>query len=114
MANNLRSIWDADPDAAPKERSNYSDDIVGRFRSGRLIKLGTKETPEALNEWRVTTGDPTVADKIAELMGGEPEEWETDKEDNLQIRVGADRHRAGRRGRLVQAVHARCRHDPPL
>lgn len=85
MANNLASIWDADPDAAPKERSSFADDIVGRFRSGRLIRLGTKETPESLNEWRVTTGDPTVAAKIAELLGGEPESWETEKEDNLQV-----------------------------
>jgi hypothetical protein len=89
MANNLASIWDADPDAAPRERPKFSDDIVGRFRSGRLIKLGTKETPESLNEWRVTTGDPTVAAKIAELLGGEVESWETDKEDNLQILTDA-------------------------
>ncbi|MFE0326305.1 hypothetical protein ACFW08_05750 [Streptomyces sp. NPDC058960] len=89
MANHLKSIWDADPDAAPKERSSFADDIVGRFRSGRMIKLGTKETPESLNEWRVTTGDPTVADKIAELFGGEPESWETDREDNLQVLTDA-------------------------
>lgn len=89
MANNLKSIWDADPDAAPRERPKFSDDIVGRFRSGRLIKLGTKETPESLNEWRVTTGDPTVAAKIAELLGGEVESWETEKEDNLQILTDA-------------------------
>jgi hypothetical protein len=89
MANNLRSIWDADPDAAPRERPKFSDDIVGRFRSGRLIKLGTKETPESLNEWRVTTGDPVVAAKIAELLGGEVESWETEKEDNLQILTDA-------------------------
>jgi hypothetical protein len=83
--NNLARIWDADPDAAPKERSTYADDVVGRFRAGRLIRVGGKEIPEALNEWRVTSGDPVVGDRIAELMGGEPEEWETDKEDNLQV-----------------------------
>lgn len=89
MANNLRKIWDADPDAAPRERPSFSDDVVGRFRSGRLVKLGGKETPESLNEWRVTTGDPVVADKIAALLGGESEEWETEKEDNLQILTDA-------------------------
>ncbi|WP_432157790.1 hypothetical protein [Streptomyces sp. bgisy153] len=89
MANNLRNIWDADPDAAPKERSSFSDDFAGRFRSGRLVKIGGKEQPESLNEWRVTTGDPTVAAKIAELLGGEVEEWETDNEDNLQILTDA-------------------------
>ncbi|MDX2575923.1 hypothetical protein PV332_10565 [Streptomyces scabiei] len=85
MANNLRKIWDADPDAAPRERTSFADDVVGRFRSGRLVKMGGKDVPESLNEWRVTTGDPVVAARIAALMGGESEEWETDKEDNLQI-----------------------------
>lgn len=85
MANNLAAIWAADPDAAPKDAPSFSDDIVGRFRSGRLVKTGRTETPESLNEWRVTTGDPTVAAKIAELLGGEPEAWETDNEDNLQV-----------------------------
>lgn len=89
MANNLANIWDADPDAAPKERPSFADDIAGRFRSGRLVKMGTKETPESLNEWRVTTGDPTVAAKIAELLGGVVEEWDTEKEDNLQILTDA-------------------------
>lgn len=82
MANNLRSIFETDPDAKPKPRNqNFSDDYVGRFRSGRLVG----KQPESLNEWRVTTGDPAVADIIAKLMGGDVEEWETDKEDNLQV-----------------------------
>jgi hypothetical protein len=85
MANNLRKIWDADPDAAPRERQSFADDVVGRFRSGRMVSMGGKDVPESLNEWRVTTGDPVVAAKIAELLGGTPESWETDKEDNLQI-----------------------------
>ncbi|MGW6949016.1 recombination directionality factor [Streptomyces xanthophaeus] len=85
MTNHLKRIWDTDPDAAPKERSSFSDDTVGRFRSGRLVLVNGKETPESLNEWRVTTGDPVVAGRIAELMGGTPESWETDKEDNLQV-----------------------------
>ncbi|MGW1268173.1 recombination directionality factor [Streptomyces sp. NPDC002491] len=89
MANNLRNIWDADPDAAPKERTSFADDFAGRFRSGRLVQIGGKDVPEALNEWRVTTGDPTVAAKIAELFGGESESWETDKEDNLQVLTDA-------------------------
>ncbi|WP_405620288.1 hypothetical protein [Streptomyces sp. NBC_00076] len=85
MANHLKAIWDADPDAAPREQSTFENDIVGRFRSGRLVKVGKTETPESLNEWRVTTGDPTVAAKVAELLGGESEPWETDNEDNLQV-----------------------------
>jgi hypothetical protein len=85
MANNLANIWDADPDAAPKEAPSFENDIVGRFRSGRLVKTGRTETPESLNEWRVTTGDPSVAKKVAEILGGTPESWETDREDNLEI-----------------------------
>ncbi|MEU7039817.1 hypothetical protein AB0A77_02010 [Streptomyces varsoviensis] len=80
MANNLKRIWETDPDAAPKART-FSDDFVGRFRSGRLVG----KQPEALNEWRVTTGDPVVAEKIAELLGGTAEEWDTDKEDSLEV-----------------------------
>lgn len=80
MANNLVNIFVTDPDARPKQRQ-FSDDYVGRFRSGRLVG----KMPEALSEWRVTTGDPVVAEEIARLMGGEPGEWDTDKEDNLEV-----------------------------
>ncbi|MFD5198832.1 hypothetical protein ACFWM7_01415 [Streptomyces sp. NPDC058375] len=80
MANNVKAIWETDPDAKPKERT-FSNDYVGRFRSGRLVG----KQPESLNEWRVTTGDPIVAAKIAELFGGEPAAWETDKEDSTEI-----------------------------
>ncbi|MYY03086.1 MULTISPECIES: hypothetical protein [unclassified Streptomyces] len=81
MANNLRSIFETDPDAKPRPKQNFANDVVGRFRSGRLVG----KQPESLNEWRVTTGDPSVADTIAALMGGVKEEWDTDKEDNLQV-----------------------------
>lgn len=84
MANNLKRIWDTDPDARPKARQ-FSDDFVGRFRSGRMVG----KLPESLNEWRVTTGDPVVADAIAAMLGGAPAEWETDKEDNLEILTNA-------------------------
>ncbi|WP_030962647.1 hypothetical protein [Streptomyces sp. NRRL S-378] len=80
MADNIRRIWETDPDSKPRERQ-FSDDFVGRFRSGRLVG----KQPEALNHWRVTTGDPVVAAEIARLMGGESEEWDTDKEDNLEV-----------------------------
>ncbi|MFE7399581.1 hypothetical protein [Streptomyces sp. NPDC057557] len=84
MANNIRAIWETDPDAKPKERQ-FSTDYVGRFRSGRLVG----KQPESLNEWRVTTGDPVVAAKISELLGGVSEEWDTEKEDNLEILTGS-------------------------
>lgn len=81
-ANRLDAIWETDPEAKPVPRkTSFQSDIVGRFRSGRLVG----KTPESLNEWRVTTGDPEVAATIAALMGGTAESWDTDKEDNLQV-----------------------------
>lgn len=74
-------IFETDPDAAPKPRDTFADDIVGRFRSGRMV--GTR--PESLSEWRVTTGDPAVADAIAGMYGGHPEEWETSREDGIEV-----------------------------
>ncbi|WP_069752931.1 hypothetical protein [Streptomyces sp. EN16] len=84
MANNVKAIWETDPDAKPRERQ-FSNDFVGRFRSGRLVG----KQPESLNAWRVTTGDPVVADKVAELFGGEVGEWETTKEDHLEVLTDA-------------------------
>lgn len=61
-----------------KPRQRFADDIAGRFRSA------------SLEEWRVTTGDPEVADRIYELLGGQaPQEWETSKEDNLEVFTAA-------------------------
>lgn len=74
-------IFETDPDALPKPREMFADDVVGRFRSGRMAG----KAPESLSEWRVTTGDPSVAKAISEMMGGEPAEWETSREDNIEI-----------------------------
>lgn len=55
---------------------------MGQIHSGYSLD----NTPASLEEWRVTTGDPEVADRIHELFGGEaPEEWETKSERNLQV-----------------------------
>lgn len=83
MALNVR-IFETDPEAKPKPRA--VSDIVGRFRSGRQ----EGRTPIALDEWRVTTGDPEVADAVSSLMGGTVEEWETQGEDNLEILTDKD------------------------
>lgn len=75
-------IWGTDPEAQPKPRQRFADDVVGRFRSGH--QLGGQ--PASLDEWRVTTGDPEVADKVYELLGGDaPQSWETKGEDNLEV-----------------------------
>ncbi|MGN6413964.1 recombination directionality factor [Flexivirga sp.] len=60
----------------------FANDVVGRFRSGHQIS----GKPISLSEWRVTTGDPEVADKVQSLMGGdEPQEWETKGDDNVEV-----------------------------
>ena len=75
-------IWGTDPEAQPKPRQRFADDVVGRFRSGH--QLGGQ--PASLDDWRVTTGDPEVADKVYDLLGGDaPQEWETKGEDNLEV-----------------------------
>lgn len=79
-------IFETDPDAA-KGPSN-SGDIVARFRSGYLD--GRK--PASLSRWRITTGDPELADKLADIYGVDdelspdgPQEWDTDAEDALEV-----------------------------
>lgn len=63
-------------------RSARPDATIGRFRSG----YHRDGVPTALDDWRVTTGDPEVADKIFEIFGGEaPQPWETTQEDNLEV-----------------------------
>jgi len=77
----LKIFGDANT-ATAKPKNKFADDIVGRFRSGHQIN----KRPAALTEWRVTTGDPEVADAIHEWLGGDtPQEWEATGEDNLEV-----------------------------
>ncbi|WP_159619891.1 hypothetical protein [Arthrobacter zhaoguopingii] len=56
--------------------------VVGRFRSGRQLD----GRAVASKEWRITTGDPEVADKVYDLLGGDkPQEWAAKGEDNLEV-----------------------------
>lgn len=73
-------IFEQGQAAAQANRSD-SNDIVGRFRSGTQMQ----GRPVSLKEWRVTTDDPAVADFLAAQFGGTPEEWETDKDDRIEI-----------------------------
>jgi len=60
----------------------FADDVVGRFRSGHQLS----GRPASLEEWRITTGDPEVADKVYDLFGGhEPQDWETKGEDSIEV-----------------------------
>ncbi|MFJ8394376.1 hypothetical protein [Streptomyces sp. NPDC094144] len=79
-------IFETDPAAKPKQRQ-FSEDFVGRFRSGRQVN----NRPEALATWRVTSGDPAVSDAVAKLMGGTPAEWETSGEDFNEVVTETDK-----------------------
>ena len=76
-------IFKVDPnstDSAPRQR--FGDDVVGRFRSGYQLN----GRPATLSEFRVTTGDPEVAQAIFDSLGGDaPQEWDAKGEDNLEV-----------------------------
>jgi hypothetical protein len=75
-------VFGDDPAAQPKPRTKFADDVVGRFRSGYMLN----DRPATLTEWRVTTGDPEVAAKVHDLLGGDaPQEWPARGEDNLEV-----------------------------
>ena len=58
-----------------------ASDIVGRVRSGAQIN----GRPVALQEWRFTTGDPDVAQAVADKYGGSPQDWPTTTEESLEV-----------------------------
>jgi hypothetical protein len=65
--------------------TDTSDDVVGRFRSGFLTSGGR---PQSLDAFRVTTGDPDIAEAVSELMGADGSgvsSWETSTEEKLQV-----------------------------
>jgi hypothetical protein len=75
-------IWGTDPADQPVARQKYADDTVGFFRAGAQVN----DAPVSLSQWRVTTGDPALAEYIHELLGGDaPQEWEAKGEDNLEV-----------------------------
>lgn len=80
-------IFETDPDAKPKPRVSYSKAEVDFFlRSGMQVPNAKgKLEPTSLAEWRVTTGDPEIADAVSQLLGGVPQEWDTPKDDALQV-----------------------------
>lgn len=79
-------IFDTDPEAKPKPRKEIPEysrpDYAFQFRTGMK---GANGKPVSLANWRVLTGDPIVADAVAELMGGTPEEYDATKELNLHV-----------------------------
>lgn len=77
------NIFTVNEDNADGETSGSSNDVVGRFRSGYQVD----NRPVGLTQWRVTTGDPEVAESIAALLGAEeePSTWETKTGENRQV-----------------------------
>lgn len=75
---------------AEASATGSSDDVVGRFRAGYQVN----GRPMGLDKFRLTTGDPEVADKALALLGDDDgsgvSEWETKTEENLQIFTEAD------------------------
>ncbi|MER5887125.1 hypothetical protein ABT160_25155 [Streptomyces sp. NPDC001941] len=76
-------IFATDPEAKPKPKpeTDFSNDFTFSFRSGMVVN----KKPVSLANWRVTTGDPTVADAVAQLLGGSAEEYDPTKEQNLHV-----------------------------
>ncbi|MEU9025949.1 hypothetical protein AB0D46_00075 [Streptomyces sp. NPDC048383] len=59
---------------------------VGRFRMGRL----SGSRPESLATWRVTTNDACVADRIAHLLGGQPQPNEGGGDHSEEVVTGRE------------------------
>jgi hypothetical protein len=79
-------IFETDPDAQPKQRTSYTDDTVGRFHSGTTELDAKGQTiPVSLEQWRITTGDPAVADAVAQLYGGKPVETDSTSENFIEV-----------------------------
>lgn len=78
-------IWTTDPDNKPKPRKVFVNDTVARLHSGYMEPAanGKKAYPVALSEWRVSTGDMTVASAVGELLGGTPVENEESPNENF-------------------------------
>jgi hypothetical protein len=80
-------IFATDPDAERKPKPRvYDNEYAFQFRSGRQVN----GRGVGLSNWRVLTGDPAIADAVAQLMGGQPAEWNPAKEMNLEVLTSSD------------------------
>jgi hypothetical protein len=80
-------IFETDPDARPKRKTYTKTEIDFYLRSGMSVydEKTRKNLPVSLPEWRITAADPAVAEAVAQLYGGTPEEWDTPKDDAMQV-----------------------------
>jgi hypothetical protein len=76
-------LFSTDPDAAPKAKpdTDYDYGVDFQFRAGRQVN----KRPVSLKNWRVTVSKQETGDAIAQLLGGTAEEWETSKDDHIQV-----------------------------
>ena len=66
----------------PEPRAFGSEDHTFRVRLGSMTAEGKPMSHDTL---RFTTGDPVVADELASLYGGTPNEWPTKTEEVLEV-----------------------------
>lgn len=80
-------IFETDPDARPKRKTFTKQEFAFFFRSGMQVfdEKTKRNIPTSLDRWRVTAAEPDVAEAIAQLYGGKAEEWDTNKDDALQV-----------------------------
>jgi hypothetical protein len=82
-------IFETDPDAKPQKREAKPEfeRPAFQFRSGMQVfdPKTKKAKPVSLSAWRVMTDDMAIAESIAELYGGTPEEYDATKELNLHV-----------------------------
>ena len=85
-------IFNTDPDAKPKERKplivwESRPEYAFQFRSGMQVwnEKKRKNEPVSLANWRVVTASQDVAESVAELLGGQAEEYDATKELNLHV-----------------------------
>lgn len=79
-------VFETDPDARPKERPAYSSDHIGTFAAGKKDADGN---PMALGSWRILTGEPQVADALAQLFGGTVEDTESSADHHIAVDTDA-------------------------
>jgi hypothetical protein len=81
-------ILGTDPEAFAKSapKPEYDHTVDFQFRAGMVVPDAKgKGRPVSLKNWRVTAAQQDVAEAVAQLLGGSVDEWETSKDDNLQV-----------------------------
>jgi len=75
------NIWDLEDAPKPTTNTSFANDIVGHFKGG----YQENGRPVASETIVATTDDPTVAERLAELLGGDIEELDVDRGDDHRI-----------------------------